>query len=68
MEKILKQKIGIYPVGTVVKMEDGKIAVVVSQTENSQAPVILYTGEMSENHMVTENLNRKEAPKIITIF
>lgn len=68
MEKILKQKIGIYPVGTVVKMEDGKIAVVVSQTENSQAPVILYTGEMSENHMITENLNRKEAPKIITIF
>lgn len=68
MEEILKRKIGIYPVGTVVKMESGKTAVVISQTENSQAPVILYTGKMDENHMITEDLNRTKSSKIITIF
>lgn len=68
MEKILKKKIGIYPVGTMVKIENGKAAVVISQTENSQAPIILYTNEKNGNHMITENLNRKEAPRIINIM
>ncbi len=68
MEKILEKKIGIYPAGTVVKTEEGKKAVVISQTENAQAPVILYTGGMQENHFVTENLNREKAPKIINII
>jgi HD-GYP domain-containing protein (c-di-GMP phosphodiesterase class II) len=68
MEKILERKIGFYPAGTVVKTEEGKKAVVISQTENAQAPVILYTGGMKENHFVTENLNRKKAPKITNII
>ena len=68
MEKILEKKIGIYPAGTVVKTEEGNNAVVISQTENAQAPVILYTGGMQENHFVTENLNREKAPKIINII
>lgn len=67
MEKILKKKIGIYPAGTFVRTENGKNAVVISQTENSQAPVVLYTGELEQSKIVTENLNRREAPKIITI-
>ena len=64
MSRILKRKIGIYPVGTFIKMENGKNAVVISQTENAQAPVILYTGESDKNYMLSENLNQQGAVKI----
>ncbi len=68
MEKILEKKIGIYPAGTYVKTEDGKKAVVISQTENAKAPVILYTNEAGRNNIITENLNSDQAPKIASII
>ncbi len=68
MEKILEKKVGIYPAGTYVKTENGKNAVVISQTENSHAPIILYVNEKDKNKIKTENLNRREAPKITGII
>ncbi|EOS42108.1 HD domain-containing protein [Lachnospiraceae bacterium JLR.KK009] len=68
MEQILEKKIGIYPAGTYVRTENGRNAVVISQTENAHAPVILYTNEMDSSNVVTENLNREKAPKITAIL
>ena len=67
MAETLKKKVGIYPVGTILKMDNGKDAVVISQTENAQAPVILYTEESDEKRVISENLNRKNAPKILEV-
>ena len=68
MEQILEKKIGIYPAGTYVRTENGRNAVVISQTENAHAPVILYTNEMDSSNVITENLNREKAPKITAIL
>lgn len=68
MAETLKKRIGLYPVGTFVKMENGKIAVVISQTENAKAPIILYTEEAEKKKLVTENLNQKNASKIKNIL
>lgn len=68
MREILVQKIGYYPVGTFVKTENQKLAVVISQTENAKAPIILYMNGIDNSHIVTENLNRKEAPRILSPY
>lgn len=68
MAETLKKKIGMYPVGTFVKMENGKTAVVISQTENARAPIVLYTEESEKKKLVTENLNQKNAAKIKNVL
>jgi len=38
--RILTQKLGVYPVGTVLKMESGVTGVVVQQSDNLQRPIV----------------------------
>lgn len=64
MLEILQQRIGFYPVGTYLTMDNGKKAVVISQTENAKAPIVLY---YQEEEIYEENLNEKHTAKILEI-
>ena len=64
MAELLKKKVGMFPTGTFVKLNNDKTAVVISQTENPLAPIVLYTDQFDENVPIEENLNYQKKLKI----
>ena len=57
MALLLKEKIGIFPTGSLVRLNNQKDAIVISQTENPSAPIVLYNMEFDEGEPVPRNLN-----------
>ena len=56
MALLLKEKIGIFPTGSLVRLNNQKDAIVISQTENPSAPIVLYNMEFDEGEPVPRNL------------
>lgn len=68
MAMILERVIGRYSVGTFVKMKDGEKALIISQTEDPKAPMVLYTDEYHNNKNRIEDLRNYSENQIEGIW